>query len=113
VARELRGSRRLARALQADEHHDRRMALRVQWARIAAEHRNQLVVHDLDERLPWIEAARHFLAERSIADSVHERFGDRQRHVGFEQRHANRPHGVFDVVFSDPAAAGHALDGLG
>ena len=79
-------------------------------ARIAAEHGNELVVHDLDERLTWIEAARDFLAEGPIADAIHERLGDRQRDVGLEQRHADGPHGVFDVVFGDPAAAGHALD---
>ena len=82
-------------------------------ARVAAEHGDELVVDDLHERLTGIQAARHFLAERAVADSVDERLGHRQRDVCLEQRHANGPHGVADVVLGDPAAAGDALERLG
>src|SRR5262245_43926872 len=89
------------------------MAVWIERARIAAQHLDQLVVHDLDERLAGIEAARDFLAERAIAHALDERFRDWQRDVGLEQRHANRAHGVAYVLFGDTAAAGHALDRLG
>ena len=60
----------------------------LQRARVAAEHCDQLVVDDLDERLARIEAARDLLAEGAVAHSLDERLGDRQRDVGLEQRHA-------------------------
>jgi hypothetical protein len=109
MARELCRRGGLAGALQADEHEDRRLTARIQRARVAAEHGDELVVDDLDERLAGVEAARHFLAERPVADPVDERLRDGQSHVRFEQRHANRPHGVTHVVFGDSAAARHAL----
>ena len=89
------------------------MAVRIHWARVATEHRDQLVVDDLDERLARIEAAGHLLAEGSVADSVDQSFGHRQRDVGLEQRHPNRPDGIADVLFGDPATARDALDCLG
>ena len=79
-------------------------------ARVAAEHCDQLVVDDLDERLAGIEAAGHLFAEGSVADSVDQSFGHRQRDVGLEQRHPNRPDGIADVVLGDPATARDALD---
>jgi len=86
--------------------------LRLQRARVAAEHPEQLVVHDLHERLAGIETAGDFLAERPVAHALDERLGDGQRDVRFEQRHSYRPHGVADVLFGDAAAAGHTLERL-
>src|SRR5688572_16955178 len=88
------------------------MALRLKRARVAAKHADQLVVDDLDERLAGIEAARDLLTKGAVADSLDERLRNGQRDVGLEQRHANRAHRLADVVFGDPAAACHALDGL-
>jgi hypothetical protein len=84
----------------------------IEWTRVATEHGDQLVVHDLDERLAGIEAARDFFTERAIPHPLDERFRDRHRDVGLEQSHADRADSVAYVLFGDTAAAGHALDRL-
>ena len=109
AARELRGRRRLARALQADEHDHRGAPVRRDRVQVAAEHRHELVVHDLREGLAGVQAARDFLAERAIAHAIDERLRNRHCDVRLEQRHAYRTHGLTHILFSDAAAPGHAL----
>jgi len=58
--------------------------VRLERTFLTAEHVDELVVHDLDECLTGIEAARDLLAEGSIAHAIHERLGHGQRDVGFE-----------------------------
>ncbi len=111
AARELRGRRGLTRALQADEHDHGWAAVRGDRARVAAEHGDQLVVHDLHEGLPGVQAPRDFLAERAIAHAVDERFRNGQRDVRLEQRHTNRAHRLAHVVLGDSAAPRDALQG--
>src|SRR6185295_19792360 len=67
---ELGGGCRLAGALQTHEHDHSWLAARREWTRSAAENSHELVMHDLDERLPGIEAARDFLAQRAVAYAI-------------------------------------------
>ena len=60
---ELRGGRRLARALEADEHQDRRLRVETEPMPLAAEDRDELVVDDLDDLLAGIHAAEHVRAD--------------------------------------------------
>ena len=60
---ELRGRRCLARALQSREQNHRwRLRFQIQRRMVAAKYGHELVVDNLDERLPWRKALRNLLA---------------------------------------------------
>ena len=69
VAGELGGRRRLARALQADHRHDGRVAAQVEDAVAPTQQRDELVVDDLDDRLPGGERLEDFRADGPLADA--------------------------------------------
>ena len=111
VARELGRARRLARALQADEHdHDRRRPGEAEGAVAGAEDRGQLLVDDLDDLLAGVEALQHVSANRPLADARHEVLDDLVVDVGLEQGEANLAHRGIDVGLGDAAAAGQAAE---
>ena len=111
VPRELGRGRRLARALEADEHdHDRRRAGQVEGAVAGAEDRGQLLVDDLDDLLAGVEALEHVGADGPLADARHEVLDDLVVDVRLEQGEANLAHGGIDVGLGDAAAAGQLAE---
>ena len=108
---DLGGGGRLARALQPDHHHDRgRRDVEVELAGIGAEHLDQRVVDDLDDLLPRRDRAQHVLADRLFGRLVDELARDRQRHVGFEQRHAHLAHRLTHVRLGQRAAPAQPVE---
>ena len=103
LQRQLAGQRRLAGALQADQHDHRRASpSRLEPARLA-EHLDQLVVDDLDDLLGRVEALEDLLADRPLADPLDEALGDLEVDVGLEQRAADLLERLVDVA---PRSAG-------
>ena len=110
--RELRGGRRLSRALKADEQQHRRGPLRPrEWHGLSAEHVDQSVVHDLDDLLRAGDRLEDLLAERALAHRRNELADDLEVHVGLEQRDADIAQRVLEVRFADARATPEALEG--
>ena len=106
TARELRRRRRLARALQADQHHgDRRLRGEVDPLRIGAEHAHELVMHDLDDHLAGRDRAHDLLADGLRLHRVGEVAHHVECHVSLEQRAADLAHRLGDVRLGQRAAA--------
>ena len=113
VAGELGDRRRLAGALQADDHdHHRRRRREVELDGAVAHQLGQLGADDLDEVLLGRQAAEHLLAERLAAHALGEVARDLEVDVGLEQRQAHLAHGVLDVALGDLAVPAQPLDGL-
>ena len=74
--------------------------------------RFQLGLDDLDEHLPWREAARHFLTHCALAHLINKCFDHGQCHVGLKQRHAHFTQGVLDIVFCEFGLTGHATQAM-
>ena len=71
---------------------------------VGAEHRDELVVDDLDDHLAGRHRAQHFGADGLGFDLLGEVLDDIERDVGFEQRAANFAHRLDDVAFGQRAA---------
>ena len=103
---ELAGGGGLPRPLQAGEHHDRRrLRAHRELARLPAERRDELLVHDLDDLLGGAQALRDLRAASAFLDPVDERLDDRDVDVGFEQRDADLAGDLVDVLLAQAAAA--------
>src|SRR5215210_6991403 len=76
---------RLARALEAAEHDDRRAAVEAELGPLLAEEGGELVADDLHDLLRRGEALHHLLPEGALADPVDERLDHPEVHVGFEK----------------------------
>ena len=97
--------RRLAGALQADEHdRDRRRGMEIDRHRIGAQHGDELVVHDLDNHLPGGDRAQNLLADGLRLDLLGEVLDDVERHVGLDERAPHLAHGFADVALGERAA---------
>jgi hypothetical protein len=89
-SRQLRGCRRLARALQAEHEDDARRARHVGQPTLrVAEQRQHLIAHDPHDMLGRRQAPQYFLADGLDPDALDERLDDPEVDVGFEQREAN------------------------
>ena len=75
-----------------------------------AEHRGQLLVHDLDDLLAGIEAVEHIAAHRALAHARHEVLDHAEVDVGLEQREAHLAQRSIDVRLGYPAAAGQLAE---
>ena len=103
--RELARVRRLAGALQPDEHvHGRRRVAVREPRRGAAHQLDELVVDELDDGLRRRQRGEHVGADRALFDARDELFGDRERDVGFEQRDADFAQYLSDVRLGESAA---------
>ena len=112
--RDLGGGRRLAGALQADEHdRHRRRRVEVDRLRLAAERLDQRIVDDLDHHLAGRDRLDHGGADRLRAGAVDERTHDVERNVGLEQRAAHFAHRRVDVLLGEGAAAGQSIQYAG
>jgi len=95
---------RLARALQADEHDNRRrLRPQVQPPRFA-QRPHQFVVDDLDHLLARRQAAHHFLADSAFAHAANELLHHLEVDVSLQQRQAHLAHGDVDVALGQLAA---------
>ena len=102
---ELRRGRRLARALKADHHDDRRgRHVDQQFARLGAERLGQRVGDDLDDHLSRRDRAQHVRPDGALRGLVHEFAHDRQRDVGFQQGDSHFAHGCAHVRLGERTA---------
>ena len=100
--------------LQTGHQHDGwRHGSQIQCIVFLAHQPGEFFVHHPDHGLAWGEAAHHLMAHRPFAHIVDETFHHRQRHVGFQQRHAHFAHGIFDIVLGQPGMAAQVLDHAG
>ena len=76
------------------------------------EHRDQLVVDDLDDLLAGVRLSQHLGADGPLAHAADEVLDDLEVDVGLEQRQAHLAHGDIDVRLADPAAAGELAEGV-
>ena len=86
VAGELRGGRRLARALEPDERDHGGVALEVERPVAVAEEGDELVVDDLHDLLAGRQALEDLRADGLLADAADEVLDDLEVDVGLEQR---------------------------
>ncbi len=101
----------LAGALQADhQHHLGRRRRERQIDGLAAQQLDQLIIDDLDDHLAGRDAAQHLVADRPVLDRSDEILDDRQRHVGFEQRHPDVAQGRLDIRSTQGAPALQAIE---
>ena len=111
---DLGGGRRLARALEADQHdRDRRRRVEVDRLRFAAERLDQRIVDDLDHHLAGLDRLDDRRADRPGAGAVDERAHDLERDVGLEKRAPDLAHRRVDVFFREGAAAGQFIQYAG
>ncbi len=111
---DLGGRRRFARALQADHQDaDRRGGVEIDRLGVGAEHRDELVVDDLDDHLAGRDRAQHFGADGLGFDLLGEVLDDIERDVGFEQGATNLAHRLDDVAFGQRAASCQLVEDAG
>ena len=112
--RELAGEGRLAGALEAREHDDRRRVLgELQPALLAAEDRDELLVDDLHDLLRGIEGLADLVAERALAHLRRELLDDGEGDVGVEQGATDLADGSVDVRGRELALGAEVAEGLG
>ena len=78
----------------------------------AAEHLDEMIVHDLDDHLPRRHRAQHLLADRLLAHAVDEVAHHRQRDIGFEQRDADFAQRGADIVLAQRAAPAQPVEDI-
>ena len=109
---ELASRRRLAGALQADHHDDRRrLRTHVDAALRAAHELRELLVDDLDDDLCRRQRLEDVLANRALLDGLDELLDDLEVDVGFEKCHAHLAHRLIDVILRQLAMAAELLEG--
>ena len=109
--RQLRGRRRLARALQAHQHDDGgRVRCHGQPMPAAAQQLDQLVVNNFHHLLRWRQRFEDILTDRFLAHAVYEPAHDLEVDVGLQQRHADLAQRLLDVVLAQPAAPAEAVE---
>ncbi len=86
-----------------------RCARRLRPVTRLAHEAHEFLVHHLDEGLPRRQAFGDLHADRARLDGLGEALDHGQRDVGIEQREANLPDGVGDIVLAQAAAAGERL----
>ena len=107
--RQLGGGGRLARALQPDQHHHRRLGVELQLVALAAQHLDQLVVHDLDDLLAGLDAVEHVGADApSRARSATKVLDDLVVDVGLQQGKPDLAQGDVKVGLGDLGLAAQA-----
>src|SRR5262249_19846763 len=106
--------RRLARALQADQHHrDRRRGVEVDRLRFAAERLDEGVVDDLDDHLAGPDRLDDGGADRLGARTVDKGAYDLERDVRLDERAPDLAHRSVDFLLREGAAAGQFVQYAG
>ncbi len=109
--RQLRGRRRLARALQAD-HQDRarRIGRQDDLFAFAAQRLDQRVVDDLDDHLARRDRLQHLAADGLFLDLGDQIPDHGQRDVGFQQRYPHLAQRRLDVLLLERPAPLQAVE---
>ena len=112
MERELRGGRRLARALEpAEEDHDRRAA--EDELRVARAHQlGELLVDDLHDLLARLEPLEDVLPERALPHRADELLDDLEVDVGLEEREADLARGARDGLLVEAGLAPEVAEGV-
>ena len=112
--RQLARERGLTGTLQAGQHdHGRRVLGEPQPPRLAAEDRDELLVHDLDDLLRGVQRLRHLRARGAFLDPRDELPHHGQRDVRLEQGDANLAGGRVNVGLGQPSLAAQRGEDLG
>ena len=110
-AGEFGGRGRFARALEADDHNDRRRLIgEAQAGGMRAEELDELFVDDLDDLLRRVEGGEDFLAERFFLDRLDEALDHFEVDVGFEEGDADFAQGGFHVLRGEFALAAQVFE---
>ena len=110
---ELADRRRLAGALQARHHDDRRrLRAHVDAALRAAHERREFLIDNLDDDLRRRQRLEDFLADCAFLDRLDEVLDDLEIDIGFEERHADFPHRLVDIVLRQLAMTAQLLERL-
>ena len=112
VLRELRGGRRLARALEAHERDDGRAADEPERPVARRQERGELVVDDLHDLLAGGQALEDLGADRALAHAGDEVLDDLEVDVGLEQREADLAHRGVHVGLGHATTTGQPGEGL-
>jgi len=106
VASQLGNRGGLTGTLQTCHQNDgRRRYGEVELLVAGAHHRFQLLLDDLQELLPGIEAALDLDTHGAVAHMVDKVLDDRQGNVSFQQGHAHFAQGFLDIVFGEMSLA--------
>jgi len=112
--RQLGDGRGLAGALQSGhENHGGRLSGQIDLFVAASHHGNQLLIDDLDERLPRRQTGLHILTEGPLLHVLDEVLDHRQGDIRLQQGHADFPQGILDIVFGQTRLTANFLEGLG
>src|SRR6185437_10311279 len=104
---------RLARSLQADQHHHRwRNRRQLEPFAPLAEHRGELFVDDLDELLGRRDTLELSDSDGLRFDALKEFARERERHVCFEQNAAHFAETFLYVGFCENTAAAQLREGV-
>ena len=106
--RELARARGLPGALEpGHQHHARPIGRKlVSCRRSAAEHRYQLVEHDLDDLLAGRHALQYIRPDRALFHALAEIARHRQVHVRFQENSPDLPDRVAHILLAQPAPSG-------
>ena len=112
LAGELRAGGRLAGALQAAEHEDRRLAVLEVERVVHGPHQiDELAVHDADELLRRVERLEHLRADGLLGHAVEKLVDDVIGDVGLEQCGADPGEPLPHVRLGQPPAAPERVEG--
>ena len=109
---ELRGGGGLTRALQTDEHDNRRVSGQPEGSIAGRKQRDQLLVDDLHDLLAGRQALEDLGPHGSFTDPGDEVLDDLEVDVGLEQSQPHLSHGRIDVGGANPAVARKGAEGL-
>ena len=106
------GRRGLTRTLKAHQHDDGGfLPLQIQLGGLAAQERNQLVVHDLDDLLRGADALDDFLSEAFAAHILHKVLNDLEINVGFQERETHLAQAGLNVFLGQLALSAQIAEG--
>ena len=87
--------------MQAHHHQAARVAAGFKLGVSVAEQRDQFVVNDFNNLLPWLHAGEHLLAEGFFLHAGNEPLGHLEIYIRLQQRQAHFAQGFGDILLGD------------